>query len=158
MDVKQDVVSIDDLVRTVVANANFEGADKGKLVVFEGSRNASVRGDRSLLQSVFENVVRNALRHTPSGTTVTISAKQAADDTLVVVVEDCGPGVPEAQIEEIFKPFVRGDYARNRASGGYGIGLAIAHAAVRKHGGTITAANRTNGGFCVKISLPILKS
>ncbi|MFT4582500.1 MAG: two-component system sensor histidine kinase CpxA [Gammaproteobacteria bacterium] len=157
-DVSEDVVSIGDVVRTVVADANFEGADKAKSVVFESCTNATVRGDRSLLQSVFENVVRNALMHTPSGTTVKIHSQLAGDSDIVVAVEDCGPGVPEAQIEAIFKPFVRGDYARNRASGGYGIGLAIAHAAVKKHGGAITAANRTDGGFCVKISLPTLKS
>ncbi|MFT4563733.1 MAG: two-component system sensor histidine kinase CpxA [Gammaproteobacteria bacterium] len=157
-DVNQEVVSIDEVVRTVVDDANFEGADKAKSVVFDGRANATVRGDRALLQSVFENVVRNALRHTPSGTTVTVCVTLASEHQLVVSVEDHGPGVPEGQIKEIFKPFVRGDYARNRASGGYGIGLAIAHAAVKKHGGGIKAANRTDGGFRVEISLPILKS
>jgi signal transduction histidine kinase len=69
-------------------------------------------------------------------------------------VRDHGPGVPEAALAEIFRPFTRVDEARDRASGGAGIGLAITERAVRLHGGSVAAANADGGGLCVTIRLP----
>jgi two-component system sensor histidine kinase CpxA len=77
------------------------------------------------------------------------------DQRVTIVVRDHGPGVPEAAVEKIFQPFYRVDDARERRSGGTGIGLAIADRAIRRHGGTITARNAAGGGLEVVITLPM---
>jgi signal transduction histidine kinase len=69
-------------------------------------------------------------------------------------VQDSGAGIAETHIKRIFEPFYRVDEARNRGSGGHGLGLAIAASAVRRHGGTISASNRKSGGLEVLVALP----
>jgi two-component system sensor histidine kinase CpxA len=66
-----------------------------------------------------------------------------------------GPGVPEEELEKIFKPFYRVQEARDRSSGGHGLGLSIAANAVRRHGGTIEARNGADGGLVVEMCLPV---
>jgi len=70
-------------------------------------------------------------------------------------VRDQGPGVPETFLKEIFQPFFRVSQARERRSGGSGVGLAITERAVRLHGGSVTARNADDGGLIVAIALPI---
>ena len=69
-------------------------------------------------------------------------------------VSDCGPGIPEAELENIFLPFYRIDDARQRDTGGFGVGLAIAERAVRMHHGEVKARNRPEGGLIVSLRLP----
>ncbi len=117
-----------------------------------------VCGDGELIRSTFENVIRNAIRYSPSGSEVTIDAHYAAGDTHAeVIVSDHGPGVPEKDLALIFEPFYRVGSARDRAGGGEGLGLAIAARAVGVHGGAIEASNLAQGGLAVCIELPALK-
>lgn len=76
------------------------------------------------------------------------------DKHIQVCVLDSGPGIAEAEIERIFEPFFRVDEARNRDSGGHGLGLAIAASAVRRYDGRISASNRKEGGLAVRVVLP----
>jgi two-component system sensor histidine kinase CpxA len=73
----------------------------------------------------------------------------------VVEVNDRGPGIPESEIDSIFRPFYRVDTARSAHTGGFGVGLAIAERAVKLHHGNIRASNRTGGGASIQIWLPI---
>jgi two-component system sensor histidine kinase CpxA len=118
-----------------------------------------VTGDPALLHSAIENVVRNAVRYTAEGTTVDVSV--AGDDArgqAVIRVRDHGPGVEQAILSKIFEPFFRASDARDRASGGYGLGLAIAKRAVELYGGSIEAANAATGGLEVIIRLPLSRA
>jgi len=107
----------------------------------------------NMLYGVFDNVTRNALRHTPSGSTITTEL-EVGESEYLIHIQDTGPGVPEQQLSDIFEPFYRTDQARDRKSGGYGLGLAIAQRTVALHGGQIEASNRPEGGLCVTIRLP----
>ena len=147
--------ALDALVHEIVQDANYEGLTEDISIRQEGTTGAQLRGDRAVVRSAVENVVRNALRHTPSGTEITTHLKHDAQAMLArIIIRDHGPGIADDLRDELFKPFVRGDYARDRDSGGYGIGLAIADAAVRRHGGTISTMNHPDGGLEVEISLP----
>jgi two-component system sensor histidine kinase CpxA len=103
-----------------------------------------------------ENVVRNAAKYTAEGTGVEVSLSTDGQRTgwVLVQVRDQGPGVPDDMLARLFDPFVRVGDARDRASGGYGLGLAIAKRAIQLHGGEIMARNHAEGGLAVSIQLP----
>jgi signal transduction histidine kinase len=99
------------------------------------------------------------VRYSPGGSLVAVGARReaapAAHETIEVTVRDHGPGVPEKELSLIFEPFYRVEAAReHRSRGGEGLGLAIAARAITLHGGTIGAANLTEGGLLVTARLP----
>jgi two-component system sensor histidine kinase CpxA len=111
------------------------------------------QGDRELLHRALENIVRNALRHAPKGTAVAVEL-DAEPNQVIVRIRDYGPGVPEDQLEEIFRPFYRVEQDRSRENGGgVGLGLAIAQRAIRLHHGDIRASN-ASPGLLVEVRLP----
>ena len=110
-------------------------------------------GEPELLRRAVENVVRNAVRHAPEGTTVEIGL-DSAGDVARISVRDHGPGVPDELLATIFEPFFRVERDRSRASGGIGLGLAIARRAVDLHRGRISARN-AQPGLVVNIELPL---
>jgi len=151
----KELVTIDDVIEDIVADAAFEGAARGCRIEVQGKANACVSGNRELLRSALENVVRNALRYSPDNMPVELRV-EAAGGRLRVRVLDRGPGVPPADLERIFEPFFRVAESRDRGSGGEGIGLAITAQVLRSHGGTATAGNREGGGLEVTLSIPLV--
>jgi two-component system sensor histidine kinase CpxA len=147
--------NLDEMVEEVVRDANFEGAAKGCTVRLEGAARALVNGNRELVRSAVENVLRNAVRYSPEDAPVEVAVERRADGGILISIRDRGPGVPEAELERIFEPFYRVAEARDRDSGGEGIGLAITAQVMKGHGGGAAAANRPSGGFEVRLSLPI---
>jgi two-component system sensor histidine kinase KdpD len=107
--------------------------------------------DPVLLEQLFNNLLENAIRHTPPGTPIEISAA-AAPNMVTVAVADRGPGIPPDSEEQVFEKFFRGPY---RHSGGVGLGLTICRGIVEAHGGQISAANRSGGGAVFCFTLPI---
>jgi signal transduction histidine kinase len=112
-----------------------------------------VLGDRERIVQVLANLVRNALRYTPEGGIVSIRAQQV-DGHIRVVVEDTGIGVPPERLAHIFDRFVRGDDARDRESGGAGLGLAIVRELVEAMGGTVAAESTLGEGSRFSFTLP----
>jgi signal transduction histidine kinase len=112
------------------------------------------RGDRARIVQVLGNLVRNALRHTPEGGIVSLQARRT-DTTILVAVQDTGAGIPEPRLRRIFDRFYRGDDARDRASGGAGLGLAIVRELVEAMGGTVTAESTVGEGSRFAFTLPI---
>lgn len=111
-----------------------------------------VRFDAVLIERVLCNLLENAGKYTPPGSTVTVSA-QLCGAWLNVVVEDNGPGLPAGQEEAIFEKFTRGE--RESAKPGVGLGLAICRAIVEAHGGAIVARTRQQGGAAFTFTLPL---
>jgi len=144
-------LNLADLVRGIAADAEFEASGKGKSVVADAIDECSVKGNENLLRSAIDNVVRNAVRYTADATKVDISLIKD-NGHAVLKVKDHGGGVPQNELENLFRPFYRVGDARERKTGGTGLGLAIAQRAVAVHGGTIMAAN-IDGGLEVKIVL-----
>jgi len=150
-DVEHERVDLTSLLEEVVDDAQFEAKAKGKSVKFEQADACKLMGSDNLLRSAFENVLRNAVRYTPEGTSVEVSLKTVADKAIVTVT-DHGGGVPEDELTNLFRPFYRIGEARERRTGGIGLGLAIADRAIQAHKGTITARN-SNGGLAIEITL-----
>lgn len=151
-------IDLEQVIDEVARDAAFEAQAKNCQVEAEIVDELPVLGDPSLLHSAIENVVRNATRYTPEGTTVKIRAEKAIrwnTPEAVIRISDAGPGVPEDSLDKIFRPFYRIDDARVRSTGGVGLGLAITEHAVRLHGGTVKASNSPEGGLSVEIRLPL---
>ncbi len=151
-------VDLGELIREIAKDAAFEAQRRNCKVEVSAPRRCEVVGSPSLLHSAIENVVRNATRYSREGTTVEVGLEEAqgADGLQAVVrVMDSGPGVPEDSLSKLFQPFYRIDDARERQTGGVGLGLAITDRAVRLHGGTVLASNRPQGGLMVEIRLPL---
>lgn len=147
----RESVALTDLVAPIAEDADFEARAAGLRVTLAVAAEPKVRADAQLLHRAIENVVRNAVRHSPAGSTVEIEVGEAdAGADAIVRVADRGPGVAEDELEAIFEPFRRGAAARGE---GFGLGLAIARRAVVSHGGTIRARRREGGGLVVEIRL-----
>ena len=142
----------DEMIDEVVRDANFEGAIKNCQVNLRGAAKASVLGNRELLGSAIENVLRNAVRYSPQGSPVDVVISRGAG--LEILIRDQGPGVPPGDLERIFEPFFRVAESRDRDSGGEGIGLAITSRVMQAHGGSAKAGNVAGGGLEVRLSLP----
>jgi len=150
-----------DLVKLVAHDAEYENPGRECKVIANSEDEIWVEGDADLLRSAIENVIRNAIRYTANGTVVEIRLERqpaAKGDEAVVRVLDSGPGVPNEALEKIFQPFYRVDDARNRQTGGAGLGLSIADRAVRLHGGLLRASNRPEGGLEVEIRIPAVSA
>ena len=112
----------------------------------------SFTGDQRLVLRAFDNLLRNAAKYADQR--IAVKALRRAD-RIEISVEDDGPGIPEAERERIFEPFYRLDRSRDRASGGFGLGLSIAQKAVTLHGGTIRIGSSPLGGASMTMVLPI---
>jgi len=147
-------VELAPLVEDVVRDADFEAQSAGRRVLVRSAPPVRLRGNRELLRRALENVVRNAIRYTEMGSAVEVSLLEGGAE-VTILVRDHGPGVPEALLADIFRPFFRVAEARDRKSGGTGIGLAISNGTVTLHGGSIKARNAAGGGLEVEIRLPL---
>jgi len=124
-----------------------------KIEVTCGVNLPAATADLQRLEQILGNLVDNALRHTPDGGVIRLSAD--ADGAAVrIAVEDSGPGIPAGEIDRIFERFYRLDSGRARAEGGSGLGLAIARKLAEAHGGSLTAENRPGGGAQFTFRLP----
>ena len=140
-------------MRTVAEDCSIEAEVRHCRILQRNDEKIIVTGDRELLHRAVENIVRNAIRHSPEDNLIEVICRKEKEQVLVGI-RDYGSGVPEELLTDIFRPFFRVDDDRNRTSGGVGLGLAIAQRAVSIHHGGITAKNM-QPGLLVEISLPV---
>ncbi|MGZ3183964.1 MAG: sensor histidine kinase [Telluria sp.] len=141
-----------ELLEALATDAGFEAEQSGRTLVMSGTAAATVRGSPNLVWRAIDNVVRNAIKHSPEGGTVDIALRADGRHAHVVVL-DRGPGIAEDDLEAVFEPFFRSAVTANNVDG-HGLGLAIARRVIIAHGGAIRARNREGGGLAVDISLP----
>lgn len=146
-------VDMDELMAGLVEDARFEGVGRHIEIDYVPGQMAYVLANGELLHRAIENVVRNAVRYSPTGSVVRIEAGVCASCIFRISVLDTGPGVGDSDLKAIFTPFFRGNAMASHE--GYGLGLAIARRVVEGINGTITAKNRKNGGLSVRIEMPI---
>ncbi|MCC7017771.1 MAG: HAMP domain-containing protein [Rhodospirillales bacterium] len=127
-----------------------DGLGRGLAVSYAGPESRVVSADGLALKRAFANLLDNAWRY---GGTARVALAER-DGRIEVTVDDDGPGVPEAERENVFRPFYRLEGSRSRETGGTGLGLALARSAILAHGGTIALANRPEGGLRVSVTLP----
>lgn len=147
-----------DLSKIVAASAAgfaLNNSENGKSVTTSVPESLPYVGNEVLLRRICDNLIKNALYYTAAGTEVTVRLKHGFQ-SIVLTVEDHGPGVDEEHLQKIFRPFYRAESARDRASGGFGLGLAIVRQGVDLHGGKIEARNKPapDRGLIISAVLP----
>lgn len=153
----RDVLSLSDLCGELLADGQFEAEQMGKALVASDVPLRSISCHPQWLMSALENIVRNGVYYSKTQVRVSlVVTKLANTDHVVIRVEDDGEGVPEDELSSIFRPFYRVSTARDRHSGGAGLGLAIAENAIRQHNGTVRAARSELGGLLVEVALPLV--
>jgi len=148
-------VHLTNLVREIVADADFEARSNQHSVQLLQADDAQLGGSSELLRRAIENVVRNAIRYTPEGSTVEVRLQRSSNEA-VISVRDYGAGVPAESLQQLFQPFYRVADARDRQTGGIGLGLAITERAIKLHNGSVKAENAAGGGLLIEIRLPLV--
>jgi signal transduction histidine kinase len=155
------LIRVDKLLKQLVDVEEIEARNAGCVIELETDKDIVVAGDPEMLQSCFENILRNAIRHSPADSVIEINARSIdknkntnrSSGSVLIKISDRGPGVPKEQVDKIFLPYVRindGNNDVNRT----GLGLAIVRRIVEKHAGNVRAANREEGGLIVTVELP----
>jgi two-component system sensor histidine kinase CpxA len=142
-----------DLLRDIAEDCWIETDARHCWVMVDAADNPSMLGDRELLRRAFENIVRNAVRYAPGESQVEIHL-ETTEQSVLITVRDYGVGVPEELLSKLGQPFFRVDDSRDSATGGIGLGLAIAKRAIAVHHGSLLLEN-ARPGLKVSVELPL---
>ena len=154
---RREPLDLDALLRDTVEGVRPQVEAKEQTLTLEPPQTTPTCpcvGDAHLLRRAFTNVLENAVRYTPAGGEIQVSWGIEGDQWRFTVA-DSGPGIAPEDLPHLFAPFYRGEASRNRATGGAGLGLAIAQRIMRAHGGTLTAANGPDGGAIFTGAAPV---
>jgi len=155
LDMLRHTVQLGDVLRVVAESLSVKAREKGVgLAVDVPGALPRIAGDGDRLAQVFTNLIDNALRHTPSGGLVTLSAAPDTGGAIVVTVRDTGEGIPPGDLSRVFERFYQVDKSRQGRRTGTGLGLSIARQIVEAHGGTIDAASTVGQGTTFTVRLP----
>lgn len=127
-----------------------DAADAGGEAAYAGPARCVIEGRSLALKRAFANLVGNAVKF---GSRARVALADTPDGP-VITVDDDGPGLPEAELDAVFRPFYRTEKSRSRDTGGVGLGLSVVRAVVTAHGGEVTLENRTEGGLRATVRLP----
>jgi signal transduction histidine kinase len=135
----------------LIARIGETAAEMDRPVRFSGAAPVWVSGDPLALERLLDNLINNAVAFAGAAE-ITVESKAGK---AIVLVQDRGPGMDDAMLARAFDPFERGEPSRSRATGGVGLGLTIARAIARSHGGELTLANRAGGGLEARFAMPL---
>lgn len=154
-DLHREQIDYASLIADIAEDARLEAIAQGKRVSFDYAGTLTIDADAVLLRRAIENVVRNAVRFSAPGTAVELSLTRS-NELATLVVRDRGPGVPDVELARVFEPFYRvTQQARERDTGGYGLGLAITARVMAAHHGQVEARNAVDGGLIVTLQVPL---
>lgn len=148
------VIDLSATCEEAVERVRHLAAERAMTVELEKNGQVPFKADPEDLQLVWSNLLENAVRYSPEGARVEMKVANTNGGLARVIVADHGPGIPADELAHIFDRFYRGDPSRNRATGGYGLGLAIAKALVEAYGGNIRAESAPGEGTRMTVELP----
>jgi two-component system OmpR family sensor kinase len=153
---EQEPVDLLEITHEVVANARLVAPQRTIDLAAEVPEPPIVTGDATRLRQVVDNLMRNALTHTPPDAAVRVRvATDAGVRRATVEVSDDGPGMSEEDAAHVFERFYRSEQSRSRNLGGSGLGLSIVASLVAAHGGTAAVATRLGEGATFRVELPL---
>jgi two-component system sensor histidine kinase BaeS len=149
----KEPLAVTEVIEDVLDAQHRTLAQQGFEVKTRLDSSARVLADEARLAQVFANLLQNSVRYTNAPGTIAVTAERRGEQ-VIVTWEDSAPGVPENELGRLTERLYRVEGSRNRASGGAGLGLAIARAIIEGHGGTLEAGTSTLGGIAIEIMLP----
>jgi two-component system OmpR family sensor kinase len=147
-------VDVSALSREVGTTLGVLAAEKAQTIEVNGAEGVAPMADKVLLRQALLNIVHNAIRYSPRGTSITIETRSTAAEASISVT-DKGPGIPREHQAKIFERFYRIDKARSRQDGGHGLGLAIAKWSIERQGGRVEVQSNGTTGSTFRILLPV---
>ncbi|WP_146165966.1 HAMP domain-containing sensor histidine kinase [Stenotrophobium rhamnosiphilum] len=147
-----EAVDLAEMARDRLAEAQIELDNRGLKASLDAPETAVLEGHSVLLGRALDNLISNAIKFSPAGSEIQLRVAALAQ-SIEISVEDRGPGVPEAELPQLFSPFYRG--SNGLRANGQGLGLAIVERIVQVHGGRCLAANREGGGLSMTLILPV---
>jgi two-component system OmpR family sensor kinase len=155
---RREQIDVADVLAAAVRSFAAQAQARGVTVELGGDERLPAVADGGRLRQAVDNLIDNAIRHAPAGSTVTVTGQPSlrlGRAGIAIDIRDHGPGFPVDYLTHAFERFRRADAARSRADGGAGLGLAIVDSIVRAHGGRVVAGNHPAGGALVRIELPL---
>ncbi|MCI2285809.1 ATP-binding protein [Colwellia sp. MSW7] len=152
---ESEQVNMSALIKNIVNDEQFVADKKSISIEVNTPENVIIEADQTLLTSAISNVLSNAVKYSPESSVIEVTLTTDKQH-VTLVISDCGEGVPEEALTQLFTPFYRVNLARDRNTGGTGLGLAIAKQAITAHQGEIFAKNNANKGLSVIIHIPYL--
>jgi heavy metal sensor kinase len=150
----QKILNIPALVGEACELFNPMAEDKGLILYCNTSGMGDIMGDPALIQRMISNLLDNAIKYTPSGGKISIDVQTAADQNIVISLQDTGIGISPDELAQIFNRFYRGDHSRSKP--GIGLGLSLARTIARAHGGDVTVSSQPGQGSTFTVTLPRL--
>ncbi len=151
IELKPELVNLGEVVAEAATLLRTRAETEGVTIEGPGADGATVEADRASLLRIVSNLLDNAIKYSPRGGTIHVSAS-ASEEIVTLAVADEGEGIPEQNIPRVFERFYKGD--TSRATGGVGLGLAIVKHLVRAHGGTVEASSPPGKGATFTVNLP----
>jgi PAS domain S-box-containing protein len=153
-ELKREKLPVHESICRAVSMVLPETLEKNITLTYKSqSKKVHVFADMSKFHQIVYNLINNAVKFTPTGGSVNVSSRKE-QDSVFIIVEDTGIGIPEERIEDIFKPFVQIDSSLNRLFEGTGLGLTLVKKYVEMHGGRIYVESKIGKGSCFVIELP----
>lgn len=144
---------VNTLVDEFIERSKILASTKNLSITSTNTNNVDVKGNKFLLDRALDNLMSNAIRHSPNNSEIEIKT-EIDNENCYISISDQGEGVIEESLEKIFEPFHRLDTSRNRETGGFGLGLSLVKQIVELHKGSVNAFNHPNG-LLVKLSIPL---
>ncbi len=157
---RNEAVDLSDLLHVLCADAELELESKQCTLDMDMPSSVTLQGDYELLYRALDNILRNAIRYAPEGSSIAVGYRTHATlPQATLTFADHGPGLPPEDVLAIFEPFYRSTrpskQTEHSADEGYGLGLAITRSIIQSHGGTVVACNRSSGGLEMQVTLPL---
>ena len=149
-----ETVDLKALAQSVTDQLRVLAEDKHQNLALDAPEPIQVTGGATLLRQGLTNLVHNAIKYTPAGGAIRVGVKRSGSGSVVIEVQDSGPGIAAEHREHVFERFYRVDASRSREDGGVGLGLAIARGAIEANGGRIELEGGAGQGSLFRIVLP----
>lgn len=150
-------VDVNQVIRNSMDSLSPLAQQKGISISSHVTDGCIIHGDMHLLERAMNNLLDNAVRHTPAGGDIEVQCNKVGNK-LKFTICDTGPGFSAEELERVFEPLYRGEESRSRSTGGSGLGLTISQRIVRQHGGELNASNHPEGGALLEGWLPAAAS
>ena len=151
---KEEVVNVGELIRSLCMSHEAFVADSGLELHFEAEDDVMIYGDRDMIRQATANLISNAVRYTPAGGRIDVTVSKG-DIMAAIAVRDTGIGLSPEECKMVFSRFWRAESSRERASGGLGVGLAVVKEIVDRHGGWVKVEGKKGEGACFTILIPL---